>query len=977
MADSPASIPVRVLTRLAQVIYRRRSWFIVPQLLLAAACIWYTVARLEFSVDRNDLVGSDQEYHRNFLELKREFPAQDDLVAIIESDDPEKNRQFVERLGARLDRESTTKSPTNLFTDVFYKGDLPLMGRKALLFVPESDLREMLKAIRGFRPFIEQFSKATNLTEVFHQVSVQIRSADRSTNASNESLIGALPALERIVQRCRESMTRPGLPPSPGVDALFGAGPEAERAKYITFDRGRLYLVNAKARLATMDEIPKTTQSLWDRWLGRSRTKTSKELESDLKWRQGELSEAAVQRFREMIAETVREVSGVNVGLTGEPVLEVDEMKQSEKDSTWATLLSLVLCALLFIIGYNHRGRPQKTVLSLVVGLCYTMGYTTLVVGHLNILTITFAPMLIGMAIDFGVHLISRFEEEVNGGETAYTAISRAIVNTGQGIFTGCFTTAGAFFAMALTDFRGIQEMGVISGGGMLICLIPMMTLLPALLLGEKGLKREESAAAPSPGPVTPASSAPATTVAAPPDWRERAERFWLERPWWVLGAGVSLSALCWVYAARVSFDYNLLNMQSDGLSSVIFEKKLIEAARIRKGGASEERAQGVLFGAVMVPSVAEVTAIEAKLKALPTVAGVDSMGHYLNQDSTEQLKLIGQIRQETRSIAFPQVTDGPLDLAAFSQRLWGLQGLLALAADEVRKTAPEEKELLKHLTSLRGAISELRSSMFRGDRQANARQLGHFQYALFRDIHDTFNTLQQQDDSGGLRESDLPPVLRNRFIGITGKQLILVYPKEDVWERQAQHDFVKDIRSVAPTATGTPVQLYYYTELLKVSYIEAAGWALGAIVLLVFIHFRSPMQVFLSLFPVAVGSLWMVGFMGVSGIPFNPANIMTLPLVIGIGVTNGIHILNRFAEERTPAILGKSTGKAVLISGLTTIAGFGSLIIADHRGIRSLGWVMAVGTATCMVAAMTLLPALLTLRERLNRKKETGAASA
>jgi hopanoid biosynthesis associated RND transporter like protein HpnN len=956
-----------VLTRLAQVIYRRRSWFVAPQLLLAALCVWYTVARLEFSVDRNDLVGSDQEYHRNFLEMKREFPSQDDLVAIVESDHPEKNRQFVERLGARLDRESTQASPTNLFTDVFYKGDLPLMGRKALLFVPASDLKEMLKALRSFRPFIEQFSKATNLSEVFHQVSVQIRSADRSTNSANDSLVGALPALERIVRRCRESMDRPGTPPSPGVDALFGAGPEAERAKYVTFDRGRLYLINAKARLATLEEIPKTTQSILGRWLGQSRPKTAQELEADLKWRQGELNEEAVHRFRALIAETAQEVTGVNVGLTGEPVLEVDEMQQSTKDSTWATLISLILCGLLFLIGYNHRGRPQKTVISLLVGLCYTMGYTTLAVGHLNILTITFAPMLIGLAIDFGVHLISRFEEELKQGQTAFTAISRAVVNTGQGIFTGCFTTAGAFFAMSLTDFRGIQEMGIITGGGMLICLVPMMTLLPALLLREKGLRHDES----DPRPATLSSGA----VTAP-DWRERTERFWLGRPWWVLGAGLGLSAVCAVYALRVPFDYNLLNMQSDGLSSVIFEKKLVEAARVRQGSASEDRAQGVLFGTVTVPSVAEVPAIEAKLKALPTVAGVDSMGHYLNQDSTQQLELIRAIRSEIRAIRFPAVNEGPLDLNALSQRLWGLQGLLALAAEEVRKTAPEEKALLKNLGSLREAIAELRSAMFRGDRKANAQQLGHFQYALFRDIRDTFDTLQQQDDSSGLRESDLPVVLRNRFIGITGQQLILIYPREDVWERKAQEKFVQEIRSVAPKATGTPVQLYYYTELLKVSYIEAAGWALGAIVLMVLFHFRSPTRVLLSLLPVAVGALWMVGFMGMMGIPFNPANIMTLPLVIGIGVTNGIHILNRFAEERTPAILGKSTGKAVMISGLTTIAGFGSLIIADHRGIRSLGWVMAVGTATCMIASVTLLPALLTLRERFNGSKNPGAPS-
>jgi hypothetical protein len=314
------------------------------------------------------------------------------------------------------------------------------------------------------------------------------------------------------------------------------------------------------------------------------------------------------------------------------------------------------------------------------------MGYTTLVVGHLNILTITFAPMLIGLAIDFGVHLISRFEEELKQGETAFTAISRAVVNTGQGIFTGCFTTAGAFFAMALTDFRGIQEMGIITGGGMLICLVPMMTLLPALLLREKGLRLDES----DPRPATPSSGAVST-----PDWRERTERFWLGRPWWVLGAGIGLSAVCVVYALRVPFDYNLLNMQSDGLSSVIFEKKLVEATRVRQGKASEERAQGVLFGTVTVPSVAEVPAIEAKLKALPTVAGVDSMGHYLNQDSTRQLELIRAIRSEIRAIRFPAVNEGPLDLNAFSQRLWGLQGLLALAAEEVRKTAPEEKALL------------------------------------------------------------------------------------------------------------------------------------------------------------------------------------------------------------------------------------------------------------------------------------------
>jgi hypothetical protein len=206
---------------------------------------------------------------------------------------------------------------------------------------------------------------------------------------------------------------------------------------------------------------------------------------------------------------------------------------------------------------------------------------------------------------------------------------------------------------------------------------------------------------------------------------------------------------------------------------------------------------------------------------------------------------------------------------------------------------------------------------------------------------------------------------LRNRFVGVTGKHLLQIYPKHDIWNRKAQEEFVSDLRKVDPHVTGTPVQLLEYTTLLKKSFEEAALYSLVAIAILVFIHFRKISCVVLSLLPVGIGFLWMVGLMGVFGIPFNPANIMTLPLVVGIGVTNGIHILNRFAEEQHPSILAKSTGKAVLVSGLTTIAGFGSLIAAKHQGIASLGLIMATGTATCMFVGLTFLPALLNLLDQ------------
>ncbi len=185
------------------------------------------------------------------------------------------------------------------------------------------------------------------------------------------------------------------------------------------------------------------------------------------------------------------------------------------------------------------------------------------------------------------------------------------------------------------------------------------------------------------------------------------------------------------------------------------------------------------------------------------------------------------------------------------------------------------------------------------------------------------------------------------------------------MWKRDNQRKFIDDVRTVDPNVTGTPVQLYEYESLLKDSYVNAAWYSLAAIAIMVFFHFRSLGAVVLALLPVGIGTLWLAGLMGWFHVPFNPANIMTLPLVIGIGVTNGIHILNRFAEERTPGILGRSTGKAVLVSGLTAIAGFGSLMLAKHQGIHSLGCVMAVGITMCMIAGLTFLPALLNLLGR------------
>jgi hypothetical protein len=903
-ALSADSFLARLLGRLAAGLCRYPHWFFWPQVALFVLCVGYTVLFLKADMNRDNLVGPNQKYHQNYLAFTKEFPQPDDLVVVVESDNLEKNRQFVERIAARMQAE------TNLFCDVFYQQNLAMLGNKALQFAETTNLTEMRDTLHAAMPFIRQFTQTTNLVSLFEQINQAFRTAKQEDNAENKSLVKSLPALGRIVSQANDALQRPGSPPSPNVITLLGGDDQTVLDSYLTFAQGRIFVVTTHA--------PNDDKN-------------------------GD----AVDRLRELVKLTRDEVPGVNVGITGEPVLDYDEMTQSQKDTTLASVVAMVLCAIIFIYGYNETGRPVKATICLMVGLGYTLAFTTLTVGHLNILTITFVPMLIGLAIDYAVHLITRYEEELHHGKSEHEAITKALVFTGQGIFTGALTTAGAFLAMYFTHFQGIKEMGIICGGGLLVCLVPMLTMLPVLLLrGRQNVLDHQI---------------------HDDDRRARIENFWLQRPVLVTAIIASLCVAALFEARKVYFDYNLIKMQSPSLSSVVFEQTLLDSAD-----------KSLLYGAVLADSLTNAVTLQAQIEKLPTVAETQPPFYkdFLAPDQGEKRQLIAEVKAEVAPLKFNAPDLQPVNIEDLSGTIFYTSCYLNLAAQEVGTNDPA---LAGQLNSLGQSITDLRKVMLGGDQvkqAAYADKLAKFQQALLADLRDTFQLLQQQDDTAPPRVEDLPPALHHRFVGVNGKFLIQVYPKQDVWQRAPQEKFVQELRTVDPNVTGTPVQLYEYETLLKNSYVQAAWYSLAAIAFMVLFHFRSFSAVILALLPVAIGTLWLAGLMGWAGVPVNLANIMTLPLVIGIGVTNGIHILNRYAEEGTPGILSRSTGKAVLVSGLTAIAGFGSLMLAEHRGIRSLGIIMSAGIATCMIAGLTFLPALLSLIGRwrpLIKKPDAG----
>jgi hypothetical protein len=898
----------RLLRKLADGLEAYPRWFILPQLILLVASIVYTATQLRFSTNRSDLVSAHEKYQQNFLVLKREFKFQDSLVAIVESEGQDKNRQFVERVALKLQSES------NLFVDVYYKGDLKLMGPKALLFLPEETLEDLRQALGEYAPLIETFSQVDSLNSLVELLNRQLRNAGETTSAQQQSLARTLPVLHRIVEEASKSITGTAATPAPGITAFFGDRP----GLYLTFARGQMYVVLANAASEAVEV-------------------------------------QAVHRLRELVRQTQFEVPGVNAGITGEPVLKYDEMLQAERDVNRAALVSLILVAVIFIYGYHEIRRPIMATVCLLMGIGYTLGFATLTVGHLNILSITLVPILIGLAIDFGVHLISRYEEELRAGKNRRAAIHKALVFSGIGIFTSGFTTAGAFLAMLLTDFKGVREMGLISGIGLLVCLVPMMTLLPLWLArgktdlpDEREMRRRRSR-------------------------RAHIEQIWLKRPKVVLVCGTALTVIAVARFHRLDFDYNLLHLQTRNLPAVGLEEKLVQSG-----------SQSLLSAVVIASSLSHAVELEERIKALPSVASVNSMVKYLTEDQTRKLELLRDIKTKVGNIRLPPPDINPVDTISLDRNFASLKSYLGFGAGKIRSQSGDEK-LVAELVALRDAVDGLQRLIAESGERASER-LTTLQKGLLGDVQETLSIIRNQDASQRLTQQDIPPFLRERFISPAGKFLLQVYPQGDVWQRSIQKQFVRELRSVDPDVTGSPVQIYEYTSLVKESFQKAGAYAGGVIAIMVFLHFRRLGSVLLAFLPVVLGFCWMLGLMTFLGIPFNPVNIMSLTLVIGIGVTNSIHILNRFAEEQHPSIMATSTGKAVLVSGFNTIAGFGSLMVAKHQGIASLGVVMAIGTGMCMLASLTVLPAVLNLlsqfgwsmtRKRTPRKSAPGETAS
>ncbi len=200
------------------------------------------------------------------------------------------------------------------------------------------------------------------------------------------------------------------------------------------------------------------------------------------------------------------------------------------------------------------------------------------------------------------------------------------------------------------------------------------------------------------------------------------------------------------------------------------------------------------------------------------------------------------------------------------------------------------------------------------------------------------------------------------RFVGKNNQQLLRIYPNASIWDMDALEGFVRQVEAVDPKVTGQPLQTFYASRQMQHSYIHAGIYSLIAVMIILLIDFRSLSGTLLAIFPMAVGMLMMFGILGLNDIPLNPANMIVLPLILGIGIDDGVHVVHDYRQQKRGFTLGASTTTGVMITTLTTMIGFGALMLADHRGLASLGRVLTIGIGCCLFTSVVMLPCLLTL---------------
>jgi hopanoid biosynthesis associated RND transporter like protein HpnN len=889
--------------------FRLCAWpLLAVAVALAVASVYYTVTNLTIRTSRNDLVASNQRLIRQTEMMDRAFGGRDGMVVVVENGTPKRAIKFANDLAGELRRYP------DHFPELFYHVDPERFKRSALLYLEPQDLDKIKNSLLKEQDLLSGLAANPNLTTFYGLVNDRIARAmigkiftgfladDEKPGVPdlsllNSSLRGLSASLEG--QQPQDSLFSSFFPKE--LSDLEGSGYFfTENDKYL------LFLVTPKG----------------DGYASRSKD---------------------LALLRQVVDQVKAGYPGLEAGVTGPDALEADEMSSSMKDVTLATWLSLLGQMGLLILFFRSLRRTLVEGLVLVLGLCWTFGLVTLVVGHLNLLSLIFAPLMLGLTIDYGIHWFCRLEEEEGPSRRCSPGVMACTFRrSAPGIVYAGVAAIVSFVPLAFVGFKGLAELGIILAMGILVMLMATLTLVPAL--------------------VTLTEKCPDSEAAelCPPHPTPFLHLHW-NRPRLMVGAGVLITVLGGFSMHYVPFDLNPLHLQNPTAESVVWEYKLIQDSKYSTS-----------YGALATASLKELASRSEALKRLPTVSHVESILSFLPQQVEEKRLILRQMQPVLEAITFPQAPAGPPEPQELAAILSRINFKVAEAAQKLDK---DQADTRKQVEETHRLINKIIPRLQSGAPEVASRLETYGRY-FFSDLRDTWDQFRGYVESGLTATpptlADLPASVRARFISPQGTYLLRVFPSEDTWNFGPLNQFVKSLWSVDPNAVGDPVLLYSFTLGFRKSILWAAGLALLAITVMLVLLFRSLKMAILALIPLVVGTGLTVNLMWLLNLPFNQANVLFVPLILGEGIEFGIIILARWRLEESARAIGlpASTAKGVALAALTTTLGFGSLMVSGHQGTFSLGLLATVGSLSVLLTSLSILPAFLRLVERTYRRE-------
>jgi hopanoid biosynthesis associated RND transporter like protein HpnN len=859
-------------TRLVDIAHRRAWWFILAYALFTISAVRYTGTHLGINSYIEDMIAEDLPWRQTFMEYREAFPQYvDNLLIVIDGLTPDLARQAQYRLAAEFESDKG-----GVFESVFLPGAGAFFDQNGLLYLETDELYELSDKIIEMQPVLGILAKNADLTGLARVFRL----------AADDTPRNSLTGFEKPLFSFSEAFSH-----------------SAEN-QFHPMSWQNLLAVNSSRRSEMRRIILLETRRDFDRFLP---------------------GEIAIDRVRELVAELNLDADhGVSVRLTGPVALEYEELQSVRKGSVNIAILALIMVSIVLIFAFRSFQLIAVSLITLITGLIGTAAFAAFAVGDLNLLSISFGVLYIGLGIDFAIHFSMRYRKLIGQGRSQSDALHETAGDVGSSLVFCALTTSVGFFAFYPTDFAGVSELGLISGAGMYISLIASLTLLPALLT------------------VWPPQidSAPTASTFR---WNPVANKGYVR---FIRVAALFLGLLALTQINRLEFDSNPMNIRDPKAESVIAYEEM----------RSDASATPMVLS-VLQPSLAAAENSASELSRLPEVGKTMTINGMVPNNQEEKIAVI----QDLELMLGSTLDDGSIpatgqDIEARLTTLANLHNSLA----KLESSSPVDDT--SAIRDFRLAVESFRRKIDPASSEQQAIYLDLLETNLFDGLGPALRDLRTALTADEIDLEGLPADIRSQWIASDGRHRVAIFPSEGLANRDSERQFVDGVRSKDPNATGMPVMEVEAAHLVVTSFQQALTTALVVVFTLLILLMKNWRDPILVMIPILLASLLTVAVMVSSGMLLNFANIIALPLLFGIGVDNGIHIVHRYrvGSPSNENLMATSTARAVYFGTLTTVVSFGSLALSAHYGMATMGKLLTIGMIMTLITTLIVLPTLL-----------------